>query len=175
MQDENFILLEEIATWECSKLLPVRQPEADNFGGRPGTFLNLFFNFMFLIWDSRQQDWQHFWLSFEHWTWPYKMSEENNWCRVYAIPVSNKKYLCQTIFKFHKTKCLVNENLHSDCNKKTNILFQEGAFENVGCKTATTLCRPQCVAEVKKKRSVILKMSLLFSRESSKSSIKSII
>ena len=52
---------------QCSKLLPVRQPEADNFGGGPGTFLKLFFNFMFMIWDSRQQDWQLFWLSFEHW------------------------------------------------------------------------------------------------------------
>ena len=50
---------------QCSKLLPVRQPEADNFGGGPGTFLKLFFNFMFMIWDSRQQDWQLFWLSFE--------------------------------------------------------------------------------------------------------------
>ena len=52
---------------QCSKLLPVRQPEADNFGGGPVTFLKLFFNFMFMIWDSRQQDWQLFWLSFEHW------------------------------------------------------------------------------------------------------------
>ena len=51
---------------QCSKLLPVRQPEADNFGGGPGTFLKLFFNFMFMIWDSRPQDWQLFWLSFEH-------------------------------------------------------------------------------------------------------------
>ena len=31
---------------QCSKLLPVRQPEADNFGGGLGTFLRLFFNFM---------------------------------------------------------------------------------------------------------------------------------
>ena len=51
---------------QCSKLLPVRQPEADKFGG-PVTFLKLFFNFMFMIWDSRQQDWQLFLLSFEHW------------------------------------------------------------------------------------------------------------
>ena len=51
---------------QCSKLLPVRQPEADNFGGGPGTFIKLFFNFMFMIWDSKQQDWQLFWLSFEH-------------------------------------------------------------------------------------------------------------
>ena len=41
---------------QCSKLLPVCQPEADNFGGGPGTFWKLFFNFMFMIWDSRQQD-----------------------------------------------------------------------------------------------------------------------
>ena len=54
------------AVQQCSKLLPVREPEADNFGGGPGTFLKLFFNFMFMIWDSRQQDWQLFWLSFEH-------------------------------------------------------------------------------------------------------------
>ena len=52
---------------QCSKLLPVRQPEADNFGGGLGTFFKLFFNFMFMIWDSRPQDWQLFWLSFEHW------------------------------------------------------------------------------------------------------------
>ena len=50
----------------CSKLLPVRLPEADNFGGGPGTFLIIFFNFIFMIWDSRQEDWQLFWLSFEH-------------------------------------------------------------------------------------------------------------
>ena len=28
----------------------------------------LLFNFMFMIWDSRLQDWQLFWLSFEHWS-----------------------------------------------------------------------------------------------------------
>ena len=43
------------------------QSVSPNFGGGPGTFLKLFFNFMFMIWDSRQQDWQLFWLSFEHW------------------------------------------------------------------------------------------------------------
>ena len=52
---------------QCSKLLPVRLPEADNFGGGPGTFLKIFFNFMFMIWDSRQEDWQLFLLSFENW------------------------------------------------------------------------------------------------------------
>ena len=52
---------------QCSKLLPVRQPEAGNFGGGLGNFFKLFFNLMFMIWDSRQQDWQLFWLSFEHW------------------------------------------------------------------------------------------------------------
>ena len=51
---------------QCSKLLPVRMPEADHFGGGPGTFLKIFFNFMFMIWDSRQEHWQLFWLSFEH-------------------------------------------------------------------------------------------------------------
>ena len=49
---------------QCSKLLPVRLPEADNFGEGLGTFLKIFFNFMFIIWDSRQEDWQPFWLSF---------------------------------------------------------------------------------------------------------------
>ena len=34
---------------QCFKLLPVRQPEADNFGGGSGIFLKLFFNFMFMI------------------------------------------------------------------------------------------------------------------------------
>ena len=52
---------------QCSKLMPVRQPEADNIGGGLGTFLKLFFNFMFMVWDSTQQDWQLCWLSFEHW------------------------------------------------------------------------------------------------------------
>ena len=51
---------------QCSKLLPVCLPKADNFGGGPGTFLKIFFNFMFKNWDSRQEDWQLFWLSFEH-------------------------------------------------------------------------------------------------------------
>ena len=43
-----------------------RQPEADNFGAGLGTFLKLFFNFMFMIWDSTQQDWQLCW--WEFWT-----------------------------------------------------------------------------------------------------------
>ena len=52
--------------YQCSKLLPVRQPEADKFGGGPGTFFKLFFNVMFMILDSRQQDWQLFFIEF--WT-----------------------------------------------------------------------------------------------------------
>ena len=51
---------------QCSKLLPVHQPEAENFGGGQGTFLKLFINFVFMIGDSRQQDWQLLRLSFEH-------------------------------------------------------------------------------------------------------------
>ena len=43
----------ELTLYQCSKLLPVCQPEADNFGGGPETFLKLFFNFMFMILDSR--------------------------------------------------------------------------------------------------------------------------
>ena len=34
---------------------------------RTRNFLKFFFNFMFIIWGSRPQDWQLFWLSFEHW------------------------------------------------------------------------------------------------------------
>ena len=40
---------------------------ADNFGGRSETFCWFFFNFMFMIWDSRHEDLQLFWLSFKHW------------------------------------------------------------------------------------------------------------
>ena len=39
--------------------------EADNFGGGPGTFLKIFFNFMFKNWDTRQEDWT-FLTEFEH-------------------------------------------------------------------------------------------------------------
>ena len=59
--------LAQIEKEQCSKLLPVRLPEADKFGGGPVTFLKIFFKFMFMIWGSRQEDWQLFWLSFEHW------------------------------------------------------------------------------------------------------------
>ena len=34
---------------------------------RTGNFLLIFFNFMFMIWDSRHEDLQLFWLSFKHW------------------------------------------------------------------------------------------------------------
>ena len=44
--------------------------EDDNFGGRPETFCWFFFNFMFMIWDSRHEDLQLFWLSFKHWELP---------------------------------------------------------------------------------------------------------
>ena len=53
----------ESAMWQicqCSKLLSVRLSEADNFGGKSRTFWKISFNFMFMIWDSRQEDWQHF-------------------------------------------------------------------------------------------------------------------
>ena len=72
---------------QCSKLLPVRLPEADNFGGGPGTFFKIFFNFMFMIWDSRQEDWQLFWLSFEHW---FIMMHEIN--EVHRAPFTNIKF-----------------------------------------------------------------------------------
>ena len=53
--------------WQCWKFPQVRWPEADNFGGGPGTFSWFFFNFMFVICDSRHEDLQIFWLSFKHW------------------------------------------------------------------------------------------------------------
>ena len=36
---------------------------------RTGNFLRFFFNFMFIICDSRHEDLQLFWLSFQHWSW----------------------------------------------------------------------------------------------------------
>ena len=42
-------------------------PKQTNLEGDLEFFLKIFFNFMFMIWDSRQRDWQFFWLSFEHW------------------------------------------------------------------------------------------------------------
>ena len=47
---------------QCWKFPQVRRSEADNFGG----FWWFFFNFMFMIWDSRHEDLQLFWLSFRH-------------------------------------------------------------------------------------------------------------
>ena len=38
---------------QCWKFQQVHLSEADNFGGGPGTFCWFFFNFMFMIWDSR--------------------------------------------------------------------------------------------------------------------------
>ena len=73
---------------QCSKLLPVRLPEADNFGGGPGTFLKIFFNFMFMIWDSRQEDWQLFLLSFEHCCQQGKLKT-----KLFLIQNSSKKLL----------------------------------------------------------------------------------
>ena len=51
---------------QCWKFPQVRRSEADNFGGGPGTFCWVFFNFMFMIWDSRHEDLQPFWPSFKH-------------------------------------------------------------------------------------------------------------
>ena len=53
---------------QCWKLSQVRQSEANNFGGGPGTFGWFFFNFVLMIWDSRHDDLQLFWLSFNHWS-----------------------------------------------------------------------------------------------------------
>ena len=51
---------------QCWKFTPVCPSEADNFGVGPGTFCWIFFNFIFMIWDSRQEDLRLFWLSFKH-------------------------------------------------------------------------------------------------------------
>ena len=52
---------------QCWKFPQVRRSEDNNFGGGPGTFCWFFFNFMFMICDSRHEDLQLFWLSFQHW------------------------------------------------------------------------------------------------------------
>ena len=50
--------------WQCWKFPQVRRSEADNFGGGRGTFWWLFFNFMFMTWNSRHEDLQLFdWVS----------------------------------------------------------------------------------------------------------------
>ena len=54
---------------QCWKFPQVRRSEADNFGEGLGTFCWFFFNFMFIICDSRHEDLQLFWLSFQHWSW----------------------------------------------------------------------------------------------------------
>ena len=56
-------------SWPVLKIPTVRRSEADNFGGGLGTFCWFFFNFMFIICDSRHEDLQLFWLSFQHWSW----------------------------------------------------------------------------------------------------------
>ena len=45
---------------QCWKFPRVRQSKADNFGGGPGTFCWFFFNFMFMICNSRHEDLQLF-------------------------------------------------------------------------------------------------------------------
>ena len=52
---------------QCWKFPQVLWSEAENFGGGPGTFCWFFFNFMFMICDSRHEDLQLFWFSFTHW------------------------------------------------------------------------------------------------------------
>ena len=51
----------------CWRFPQVRKFEADNFEGGLGNFCWFFFNFMFMIWDSRHEDLQLFWLNFKHW------------------------------------------------------------------------------------------------------------
>ena len=40
---------------------------------------------MFMIWDSRQQDWQLFWLSFEHCSLPTDFYKKYDYTIVYHI------------------------------------------------------------------------------------------
>ena len=57
-----------LGSLQCWKFPQVRQPEADSFGGGAATFCWFFFNFMFMIGDSRHEDLQLFWLSLKQWS-----------------------------------------------------------------------------------------------------------
>ena len=64
-QNNGGILIKTMECHQCWKFPQIRQSEADNFGGGPGTFCWFFFDFMFLIWDSRHEDLQLFdWVFF---------------------------------------------------------------------------------------------------------------
>ena len=83
---------------QCWKFPLVRQSEADNFGGGPGTFCWFFFNFMFMIWDSWHEDLQLFWLSFKHWL-PMDLSTYSNYIFILDLtPGFNRlsKVICKT-------------------------------------------------------------------------------
>ena len=67
------LTIEECHDNQCWKFPQVCRSEAGNFGGGPGTFCWLFLKFMFMIWDSRQEDLQLFWLSFKYWWWSHQM------------------------------------------------------------------------------------------------------
>ena len=49
----------------CVQVYGSFQSKANDFGGGPGNFCLFFFNFMFMIIDSRHEDLQLFWLSFK--------------------------------------------------------------------------------------------------------------
>ena len=78
---------------QCWKFPQVRQSEADNFGGGPGTFCWFFFNFMFMIWDSWHEDLQLFdWL-------PMDLSTYSNYIFILDLtPGFNRlsKVICKT-------------------------------------------------------------------------------
>ena len=44
---------------------------------RTGNFCWFLFNFTFMIWDSRHEDWQLLWLSFKHWHYVRTMSRRH--------------------------------------------------------------------------------------------------
>ena len=60
----NAVSLETLLT--VLEIPTVRRSETDNFGEGLGTFYWFFFNVMFIIWDSKHEDLQLFWLSFKH-------------------------------------------------------------------------------------------------------------
>ena len=98
------ILSEIKPTTQCWKFPQVHWSEADNFGGGLGTFCWFFFNFMFMIWDSRHEDLQLFWLSFKHcyYYYYYYISWIN------CIKMENK-YFLYTIHKICLTYFTVNQ------------------------------------------------------------------
>ena len=119
---------------QCWKFPQVRRSEADNFGGGPGTFCWFFFNFMFMILDSRPEDLQLFWLSFKHclcnipwlfltflvtYVWHYVYSNIKEYFSVIIPPASTK--LKGGVYWFHLVHLSVCGQNHV-CSVSSTIL-----------------------------------------------------